>query len=450
MSSDPIKRYEKLKQIGKGSYGKVYLMRDKQAGELVVVKTIPIKNKDTKSKAIAEKEARVLAMLQHPNIIMYLGSFFNRRGDFCIVLEYADGKDLQRYLENHGEIDEKQVLQIFTQIILGLDYIHSQNILHRDIKTANVFLFRKGLVKLGDFGIAREVNNDELAHTLIGTPYFMCPELIKGQSYGFPADIWAAGCVLFELLARKHAFTGKSREELFANIMSGQMPQMPNQYSKQLTDLLRQMLNQDPAKRPSCKDILATEIIGQGLDSLQSKLTRHFGGKSNVPTSSHRTPRNQRNSNRNTTERLISQSNSFDQTDDELDQQRIPTWLQDNNPNDNQIGEELVRQSFKHLEKDASRLLGVVRSSISRKSIRAIQEVSASPMTITGNLKERKARLEEDARRGLGDKYELAYNFIHEYGQENREQLLSLLGLVKVPERELRMIETITAIEEFQ
>ncbi|OHT02848.1 CAMK family protein kinase [Tritrichomonas foetus] len=483
--SDPMKRYKDRRQIGKGSYGKVYLMRDTQTNELVVVKTIPIKSKDTKSKSTAQREAKLLRMMQHPNIIMYLDSFFDSQGDFCIVLEYADGKDLQKYLETHKQIAEKQVLQIFTQIILGLDYIHSQNVLHRDIKTANVFLFRKGLVKLGDFGIAREVQNDELAGTLIGTPYFMCPELLRGQRYGFPADIWAAGCVLFELLAGKHAFTGKSREELFANIMSGKMPQMPTQYSKPLINLLCSMLSQDPAQRPSCKDILATDIIGQGLDALQAKLMRHFGRSthlekpishsnhpSNIPTSSHskskskskekvtQSPSSHSNHNNSNNNYNSNNNNSninhnflgnispipyieLEETDDDIDQGKIPEWLLDNES----VAQDLVRQSQRHLEKDANRLLGVIRSSITRISLRSIPSFKAAPPTITGNLNERKKRLEEEARLGLGEKYEIAYKFIQKHGQEKREELISKLKLIKIPERELRMIETLTAIE---
>ena len=441
---DQMKRYEMVKQIGKGSYGKVYLMRDKVTKELVVVKTIPIKAKDQKSKTSAMKEAKVLAMMKHPNIIAYLDSFFDQRGDFCIVLEYADGKDLQKYLANHGEVEERQVLQIFTQLILGLDYIHSQNILHRDIKTANVFLFRKGLVKLGDFGIAREVSNDELAHTLIGTPYFMCPELLRGQSYGFPADVWAAGCVLFELMARKHAFTGKSREELFANIMGGQMPEMPTQYSKELIDLLRQMLAQDPAKRPTCKAILATPIIGKGLDALQARLSRHFGGarheRPEVKHAPGRAPK---------TKAMSPQKQTMEETDEETtDQGNIPDWLGDNQP----VGEELMRQSFRHLEHDRNRLLGVVRSSISnRAAFRPDPEAVATVPTVTGNLAERKRRLEEEAKKSLGpENYQIAYKFIKEHGQERRDELLDRLGVKsgKIPEMELHMIETLTCIEE--
>jgi NIMA (never in mitosis gene a)-related kinase len=358
--TDPTKRYEWLKQIGKGSYGKVSLMRDRMTNDLVVVKTIGLKAKDQKAKNAAVKEAKVLEMMQHPNVIGYLSSFFDSRGDFNIVLEYADGRDLQKYLETHTEVNESQVLQIFTQLILGLDYIHSQNILHRDIKTANVFLFRQGLVKLGDFGIAREISGDDFAKTLVGTPYFMSPELLKGQSYSFPSDIWASGCVLYELMSRRHAFTGKSREDLFANILSGQSPEIPTQYSRELIELLRSMLRQDPARRPTCKDILDSAIIESALAVLQTKLLKSFGG---LPQKNTRPPPKKTSQSHIQTQSQSQLQSQVDETDSELDQAAIPEWLLD----DRGLQEELMRQSRKRLEKDTTLLLGVVRSSISRK-----------------------------------------------------------------------------------
>jgi len=450
-TQDPLNRYSKVKQIGKGSYGSAYLMRDKVSNEFVVVKTIEIKESDANSKKVAQKEARVLNMLRHPNVILYIDSFYSKKGEFCIVTEYADGKDLQKFIESHGEIDEKKVLQIFTQLILGLDYMHSQNILHRDIKTANVFLFKKGLVKLGDFGISRELLGDDLAQTLIGTPYFMCPELLRGQRYGFPADIWAAGCVLFELLARKHAFTGKSREELFANIKSGQMPQMPSNYSKGLLDLLRSMLSQDPSKRPSCKDILASDIIGKGLDELQSKLLKQFGGISRPPSSQKtKLPQRPTSSAKNTTPdktKLAPKGgNTKDSSDEEeVGQSTMPEWL----GGDQQVCDELVRQSMRRINNDANWLLGVIRSSISMKQKNSPSEISSSaPITFTGKLSQRKERLENEAKKLLGDKYDSAYMFIKDNGQDKREELLSMISGGQPLDRELKMIEIITAIEE--
>lgn len=450
-SRDPMSRYKFEKNVGKGSYGKVSLCRDTKTQELVILKTIAIKNSDQNARKQAQKEATLLNMLRHPNVITYIDSFYNNAGDFCIVLEYADGKDLQKFLESHSDekkaLSEKKVLQIFTQIILGLDYIHSQNILHRDIKTANVFLFKKGLVKLGDFGISRQVGEDESAKTMIGTPYFMCPELLKGQRYSFPADVWAAGCVLFEMLTHKHAFTGTSREELFANITSGKMGQLPTNYSKELIDLLKSMLNQDPDKRPTCKEILATDIIGKGLNALQAKLVKNnqsAGTKASAPKS--RLPSRQSSGNSSARSKKSSASASRLETtdDDEIDQSEMPEWLKD----DQSVCDELIRQSQKHLEKDSNWLLGVIRSSISMKQSKMPEVVPSDVDKLTGNVEKRRDILINEAKKGLGDKFDKVYKFIKENGQEKRNELISELGLGASYGKELKMVEIITAIEE--
>ncbi|EAY18256.1 CAMK family protein kinase [Trichomonas vaginalis G3] len=446
MSQDPMSRYKRIQQIGKGSYGKVYLMKDNKNGDYVVVKTIKIKGSDDSSRKTAQKEATLLSNLRHPNIIAYIDSFYTPQGDFSIVLEYADGKDLQKYLESHEEIKEKKVLQIFTQIILGLEYIHSQNILHRDIKTANVFLFKRGLVKLGDFGISREVTEDSFAQTMIGTPYFMCPELLRGDPYSFPADIWAAGCVLFELLTHKHAFTGKSREELFTNIKSGNMSMMPSGYSKELIELLMSMLQQDPNDRPTCKEILASNIIGHGLNELQTELSKKCnsnpssGRKSQIPPPSKNAPSSSRSSSR---QNMSSQSKLDTTDDDEIDQKEMPAWL---NRNDQNLCNDLVRQSQRHLEKDSSWLLGVIRSSISTKAIP--KQTVCDLGKLTGKIDERRNALVSAAKSALGSNYEYAYKWIKEYGQDRRKELMEKMPPGTDYEKEFRMLEVITAIEE--
>lgn len=445
---DPMSRYKKIQQIGKGSYGKVYLMKDNQTGDYVVVKTIKIKGSDDNTRKTAQKEATLLNLLRHPNIIAYIDSFYTPTGDFNIVLEYADGKDLQKYLESHEEIKEKKVLQIFTQIILGLDYIHSQNILHRDIKTANVFLFKRGLVKLGDFGISREVTEDSFAQTMIGTPYFMCPELLRGDPYSFPADIWAAGCVLFELLTHKHAFTGKSREELFSNIKAGNMSTMPSGYSPELIQLLMSMLQQDPQNRPTCKDILSSNIIGHGLNELQTELSKKCNNSNQSGSRKSQIPgpasKNSAASIKGSSRQNSASASRLETTDDdEIDQREMPAWL---NRNDQDLCNDLVRQSQRHLEKDSNWLLGVIRSSISMKGFP--KQTVCDVGKLTGKIDERRNALVAAVKAGLGANYETAYKWIKEYGQEKRKELQDKMPPGSNFEKEFKMLEVITAIEE--
>ena len=449
----PSDRYEEIKQIGRGSYGTVHLALDKKTKGYVVIKKIPTKSKSEKEKEKIIREAKLLSKLKHPNVITLYDSFFNDNKDFCMVLEYADAQDLHKYIARHKQIPESKVINIFTQIILGLDYIHSQNVLHRDIKTANIFLFKKGIVKLGDFGVAKELVPEDLNSTVVGTPYYMSPEILQSKPYGFPTDIWAAGCVLFEMLAGKHLFNGETKTDLFSNIIAGKMSKMPTQYSKPLIDLFLSLLNQDPSKRPTCQEILESEVISQGFNDLQIALTKAFlYDTSHATVSKVHKSKSQEKTRLKTDKRQpekkesqpVYQVSGFGEDTEDIDQQSFPEWL----INDQNLAKELGRQSQQNLNQDANRILGVIRSSITRISMKSIPHIPYTP-SITGNLNERSAKLKQDARRGLGDKYQLAYDFIRKYGQEKRNELISKLGLKTVPEREFKMIETLTAIEEF-
>lgn len=438
--NDPMSRYNKVRQIGKGSYGEVFLMRDTRTKDYVVVKIISASTKNQKALSDAKKEASLLNRLRHPNVVLYIDSFLNKKGEFCIVTEYADGKDLKNHLDSNKNIPENEILEIFTQIILGLEYIHSQKVIHRDIKTANIFLFKKGLVKLGDFGISRTIRDDNLASTMIGTPYFMSPELLQNKEYGFPTDIWAAGCVLYELMTNQHAFTGKSRDELFNNILSGKMPEMPKQYSKDLIDLLCKMLQSDPTKRPTCKEILGTSIMERALDHLQAVLQKRFGNRKSqipLPPNSHMANNSSRQATQNS-----ARSTAGDSDDDNVDQ-TTPEWLKDDQSG---INIELQRQSMRHIDKDSNWLLGYIRS-----SLRALPGAPTKPTpikTVTGNINSRKMELEKEARNYLGNNYDRAYKYIQQYCQDKREELLKEIGSDTNTLKCIKNIEIIIAIEE--
>ncbi len=191
-------------------------------------------------------------------------------------MDYADGGDLyariaqQRKL-GHG-FDEEQILDWFLQICLALKHIHSKRILHRDLKTQNIFLTSKGDVKIGDFGIARVLQNTyDVAQTAIGTPYYLSPEICQERPYNQKSDIWSVGCILYELLTLRHAFDGNSMKSLVYKILKGVPPPISEVYSPEIRGMVSEMLTKDPAKRPSIRQILDKPFLKERINDLIAK-----------------------------------------------------------------------------------------------------------------------------------------------------------------------------------
>ncbi|GIY07375.1 hypothetical protein CEXT_488981 [Caerostris extrusa] len=199
------------------------------------------------------KEVEVLSQMKHPNIITYHKSF-EENGNLYIVTDYCDGGDLYSKIrtQNGNYFKEDQILDWFVQICLAVKHVHDRRILHRDIKTQNIFLTKSGIAKLGDFGIARILNNtSELARTCIGTPYYLSPEICENKPYNNKSDVWSIGCVLYELTTLKHAFEAKNIKNLVLKIVKGSLPQIPDIYSSELKNLLAQIFVRNPYERPS-------------------------------------------------------------------------------------------------------------------------------------------------------------------------------------------------------
>jgi NIMA (never in mitosis gene a)-related kinase len=147
-------------------------------------------------------------------------------------MDYADGGDLYALIGSHKSrkvlMDEKQVISIFSQICLAIRHVHSKRILHRDLKTQNVFLTKQRKVQLGDFGISRVLQNTyDCAKTAIGTPYYLSPEICQEKPYNHKSDVWSLGCILYEMLSLNHAFDARSMKGLILKIMRGTYPPIP-------------------------------------------------------------------------------------------------------------------------------------------------------------------------------------------------------------------------------
>ncbi|XP_068002471.1 serine/threonine-protein kinase Nek11 [Melanerpes formicivorus] len=265
------RRYSFVRKLGSGSFGNVYLVSDrraKQGEELKVLKEISVGGLKPNETVEANLEAELLSRLEHPAILKFHTSFLER-DSFCIVTEYCEGGDLdskiQEYKESGKMFTQKQILDWFIQLLLGVSYMHERRILHRDLKAKNIFI-KNNLLKIGDFGVScLLLGSCDLATTFTGTPYYMSPEALKHQGYNTKSDIWSLGCILYELCCLSHAFTGHSFLSVVLKIVEGATPSLPAPYPSQLNTLLCSMLDKNPALRPAAADILRMPYIEEQL-----------------------------------------------------------------------------------------------------------------------------------------------------------------------------------------
>ncbi|XP_064374769.1 serine/threonine-protein kinase Nek4 isoform X4 [Dromaius novaehollandiae] len=282
----PLAAYCFLRAVGKGSYGEVSLVRHRHDSKQYVIKKLNLKNVSSRERKAAEQEAQLLSQLKHPNIVAYRESWQGEDGLLYIVMGFCEGGDLYHKLkEQKGKLlPENQVVEWFVQIAMALQYLHEKHILHRDLKTQNVFLTRTNIIKVGDLGIARVLENQyDMASTLIGTPYYMSPELFSNKPYSYKSDVWALGCCVYEMATLKHAFNAKDMNSLVYRIIEGKLPPMPRDYSPQLVEIIRTMLSKKPEERPSVKSILRQPYIKQQI-SLFLEATKAKTAKSHKKT----------------------------------------------------------------------------------------------------------------------------------------------------------------------
>lgn len=181
-------------------------------------------------------------------------------------MTYCDGSDLsaiyKRARSLNKTIKESVILNYFVQMVLGLDYLHRHNIIHRDVKSPNMFLLGNGRLVVGDLGISKSLDGKSImAKTALGTPYYMAPEIFMNKPYDFKVDVWGCGCILYELAALHHPFEANSLAALSASVTSGNYQQIPKRYSKELNDLIRSLLNVDKEKRPTLSEVLKSDFI---------------------------------------------------------------------------------------------------------------------------------------------------------------------------------------------
>src|SRR5579864_2789698 len=281
--------YQIVGSLGAGGMGEVYRARDPRLGRDVALKVLPeMFARDVERMARFEREARVLASLNHPNIAVLYG-LEDSQGTRALVMELVDGPMLGQRIAA-GAMSCEEALPITKQIAEALEYAHERGIIHRDLKPANIKLTGDGQVKLLDFGLAKALEGESSAEdsqnsptltaaatragVLLGTAAYMSPEQARGKHVDRRADIWAFGCVLYEMLTGRKVYSGETTSDILAGVIRAEpdWAAMPATVPRRIGDLVRRCLQKDPKQR--LRDIGEARIA---LDAVT-------GGEADAPT----------------------------------------------------------------------------------------------------------------------------------------------------------------------
>ena len=260
-NNQKFENYNIIEKIGEGGFGSAYKVINKENNRIYAIKQISLKNASKKEIDSIIKEAKILSSINSEYVVKYFGSFSDKEY-FNIVMEYCDGLDLRTFLYTHREkknfIKEELIYHIMKGICQGISAIHKKNLIHRDLKPENIFLTSNFNIKIGDFGIAKQLNSvNEFAKTQSGTLLYMAPEIVKGEKYNNKVDIWALGCILYELCTLNYCFFDISPLKIIEKIKKGKFENINSKlYITDLQKLLDNLLNINYKKRPNIDDII--------------------------------------------------------------------------------------------------------------------------------------------------------------------------------------------------
>ncbi|CAK86643.1 unnamed protein product (macronuclear) [Paramecium tetraurelia] len=254
-----LKDFKIISKLGDGSYSNVYKVRRIEDNLEYALKKVNLTNLSDKEKQNALNEVRILASIHHQNIISYKEAFIDPvSNSLCIVMELATDGDLlqkiQKYIKTNSQFQEKEILKYAFQILNALKALHQMKVMHRDIKSANIFLINNE-VKLGDLNVSK-VAKQGLLYTQTGTPYYASPEVWKDQPYDCKSDIWSLGCVLYEMAALKLPFQAENMDGLYNKVIKGYYQKLPKSYTFDLQNLIRMMLQVSTVLRPTATQLL--------------------------------------------------------------------------------------------------------------------------------------------------------------------------------------------------
>ena len=353
-----IKNYKIIKLIGKGSFGEVYKVS--KDNKYYALKIYQIKNDDTNSsnenkeniKSI-ENEIKILSQLDNPFIVKLYEVFsLNPNSELlknndieeeqqimCLVLELCENGDLNDKIKEKKQKNEKftenEILQYFYEILQGLYYLHKNRVIHRDLKTLNIFLTENNHIKIGDFGVSKKlINNNIYAYTFVGTPYYLSPEICQNKPYDEKSDVWSLGVVLYELITLNKPFDSESQMGLFMKILKGKPAPVNNtikhSYSQKLINLvLENLLDKDPLTRYSIQQTINSGIFNKFFreKEIKYKLSKKRKEQkySTNQTNNNNYQINQSKKNTNRNKALNNQNNNLIKSNVITDSKRIRT-----------------------------------------------------------------------------------------------------------------------------